>query len=314
MAANRVKLQNLLRSHDQASLPQSLPLSLGDGYLYEHSFIFRNIRNSLLHLRYALTNKDFCHYAVFPYGSLQSILEKKLVPYFDNVTVLKEIEANQPAKFYCDEILMVKANHCLHESSHCIADEILKKADWQNTQLTSDQMRIFQLIMAEAFANTVESLANLVNDSNEAQLFYELNSHVTHDRETESMFKTSNALLGYSRLYRFVYLSYLFSNCLLAQPNARTYQQILNFVISDGHLHPKPNEFASLRKVFGHAYDLSFEFRTQTTGFYSALMGLKGNPQKLLQIDILRLLSESELITSFLDEIEPIFKVDSSIV
>ncbi len=303
----RVKLNELLQHHEKAHGPISIHLSIGDGFLIKHSFIFRNIRNESLRLGFSYTNEDFCHYNVMPYLSLQAILREKRIPYFDNVSVLFEIEKKHPKRFFCDEILMVKPNYCLHESSHCIADTVLQNITLDPAFFSAEQAQVFGLIMAESFANTVESLTNLTNTSASQKLFFDLNSYVTHDDETEIFFRKANDLIGFENLYNIVYASYILSNCLQPAANRRNFASILQNLIPESSLLTKATESAAVRKVFDHSFDLGLDFREHTTEFFCAMMGTKASVRKLLNIDLAQLLNETDTLQRFVNSTRHFF-------
>ncbi len=303
-----IKLHDLLNFHDQHA--NTLPQSLGDGFLYQYNRVFKNIRNHFIKLKGQFTTEDFCHYHVFPYASLPQILNAKKVPYSDNVTVLREIENLHPRRFTCAELIKVKSNYTLHESSHCIADHYLNKIVagqyLENIKLLPDSKKAFRFIMAESFANSVESFANIYNENPEARLFYELNSYVTHSKKINSNLGQSIELIGSSQTFALIYISYLFSNCLLPEPSAKQFQQILELIIPDINLRKKASDTAAIRKLFSHGFALSLDFRLQTTGFFCAYSGIPTPLEKLLNIDVLEILKKTNCIQGFLASTQPI--------
>ncbi len=303
----RVKLKELLLNHENSQASNSLKLSIGDGFLIKHSFIFRNIRNETLKLGFSYTNEDFCHYNVMPYLSLPAILRDKRIPFFDNVTVLFDIEEKLPNRFFCDEIPMIKPNYCLHESSHCIADSVLQNISFEPEFFSAEQAQVFKLIMAESFANSVESLTNLTNTCGSQKLFFDLNSYVTHDDETEVFFRKAKDLLGFEYLYGVVYASYILSNCLQPYADPRKLASILQQLIPDSSLLKKANESSAVRKVFDHSLDLGIDFREHTTEFFCAMMGTKTKVRKLLNIDLSQLLKETNILQTFINSTRHFF-------
>lgn len=303
----QIKLHELLKQHDQHT--KTLPLSLGDGYLYQHNPVFKNIRDHFLKLKGQFTTEDFCHYHVFPYASLPQILKAKKVPYSDNVTVLREIEKLHPKRFTCAELIKVKSNYTLHESSHCVADHYLEKIVngqyLNNIKLQPDSKKAFRFIMAESFANAVESIANVYNVEPEQRLFYELNSYVTHSKKINSSLQQSVDLIGPLQTFSLIYISYLYSNCLLPEPSAKQFQQILEFVVPEISLQKKAHDSASLRKLFSHGFELSLDFRLQTTGFFCVYSGINTALDKLLKIDVLEILKNSNCVQDFLSGTQP---------
>lgn len=314
----QIKLHDLLKHHDQKLVDQhhhdqhakTLPHSLGDGYLYQHNTVFKNIRDHFIKLKGQFTTEDFCHYHVFPYASLPQILKANKVPYSDNVTVLREIEKLHPKRFTCAELIKVKSNYTLHESSHCVADFYLEKITsgqyLSKINLQPDSKKAFRFIMAESFANSVESIANVYNTQPEQRLFYELNSYVTHSKKINSSLQQTVDLIGPRQTFALIYISYLYSNCLLSEPSAKQFQQILEVIITDTQLRKKAGDSASLRKLFSHGFELSLDFRLQTTGFFCTYSGINTPLEKLFKIDVLEILKNFNCVQNFLSSTQPL--------
>ncbi|MFZ3229803.1 MAG: hypothetical protein WA160_06335 [Pseudobdellovibrio sp.] len=302
-----IYLKDLLKLHDENLTKNGLEYSLGDSFLYQHNEIFKNIRNHFLKLGFTYTDKDFCHYTVLPYASLATILEEKKVPYFDNVTVLKEIEKSHPGRFKCDDLIRVKPNYTLHESTHCIVDHFFKNIEITDKSLSEESKKAFKLIMAEAFANSVESIANLPNNSIEQRLFYEVNSYAIHTKKVNQTLQQATDLIGPKLVFHLVYFSYLHSNCLFSEPNAKAFNIILELIIKDSALLKKAMDSQSVRRLYNHAFELSLDFRLQTTSFYCAFSGINTDIQKLLNIDIINLHANSNIITNFFKSFEFVF-------
>ena len=94
-------------------------------------------------------------------SQLEWILQKKIIPYIDNTSVLKQLNDKLPENILWDDISdNLKGNHVFHESCHAVSrslinefykDPVLKtKNDFQNHTL----MRLIE----ESFANTCELL------------------------------------------------------------------------------------------------------------------------------------------------------------
>ena len=307
----KLKLSELLHLHDSCTAGASLKKSLGDGYLYQNNQIFKSVRDQFLKLGFTLTSDDFCHYAVLPYASLPFILKEKKVPYFDNVSVLQDIESLHPNLFICEELIKVKANYTLHESSHCLASQFLKnyaaESLGQISYLQSESRQVFKIILAESFANTVESFANLYNQTSEQRLFYELNSYINHNKKMNSSLLQSCELLGKKSTFDLMFISYLYANCLYPELPQKLYSNILELVINDSVIFKKAIDSSAPRKVFNHASQLSLDFRVQTTGFFCAYSGYKTPLNQLLKIDILEILEKTKVVQNFLNSYHLLF-------
>ncbi len=289
----------ILKLHDSFQNSAILEKSIGDGYLYQNNPLYRNVRNEFLKYGYTCTTEDFCHYVAMPFLSLAEIIKKKKVPYFDNATPIKMIEQLHPKKFSCEEIIKPKTNHVLHESSHCIAEEYLKIINVKNDIITKEQTIALQMILAESFANTVESICNYWNTTPEQRLFYEMNSYIIHYSKISHALKETVQLIGMKNSFALVYLSYLCSNCLLNEISQTQMSKLISayFDLKTSEVILK-NKCCT--KIFNHAFELSMDFRLQTTGFYCQMAGLKSDLFKLVDIDLVLLISKTSVIQNFL--------------
>ena len=60
-------------------------------------------------------------------------------------------------------------------------------------------------------------------------------------------------------------------------------------------------------KLFNHAFELSMDFRLQTTGFYCQMAGLNSNIFKLVEIDLIKLLSQTQIVQRMLNQSQLLF-------
>lgn len=297
-------LKQLLQFHHQSTNQNGLKLSLGDNYLYHHNPLFKNIRDTFLKNGFTFTTEDFCNYTVLPYASLKEILKQKKVPYYNNVSVLENLEKNQSGFFQCHDLVKVKPNYTLHESSHCLVDSFIQTQNLSASRLSDDSQKAFKLIMAEAFANTIESLANVYNTTAESRLFYEVNSYMIHIKKVNQNLTQTQDLIGLKNTFQLVYISYLFSNCLYTEPNQKSFLSLLDLIIQDTHLRKKASDSQAVKKAFNHAFELNLDFRIQTTSFYCRYLGMNTDIQKLLNIDILKILSQTNILSDFFKKFE----------
>jgi hypothetical protein len=298
----------ILKLHHSNNHKDSLSLSIGDGYLYAHNPLYKAIRIDYVKLGYTFTTEDFCHYVAMPFLSLSEILKHKKTPYFNNVTPIELIENHLPKTFKCEEIIKPKTNHVLHESSHCLADAYLKKikvnvVSLKNNFLSPEQTKTLEMIMAESFANTVESFCNTYNTTPESRLFFEMNSYIVHYKKISKALSETILLIGAKKTFQLIYISYLCSNCLMNEIGFSQLTKIINsfFDASTAEIILK-NKCCT--QIFNHAFELSMDFRLQTTGFYCQMMGLKADIFKLVDIDLVTLLTKTQIVQNFLNQSE----------
>ena len=293
----------ILDLHSSVQNPSVLTKSIGDGYLFQNNPLYKKLRTEFMSYNYKFTTEDFCHYVAMPFLSLPEILKQKKVPYFDNVTPIQYIEKTHPKKFRCEEIIKPKTNHVLHESAHCVAEEYLKKMVIKIDFLSGEQNLTLKMIMAESFANTIESVCNYWNTTPELRLLFEMNSYIIHYKKISHALKETIDLIGVKNSFDLVYISYLCSNFLLNEISPSEFNKIIT-----AYFDPATTELIlknkSTARIFNHAFELSMDFRLQTTGFYCQMAGLKTDIFKLVDIDLVTLFSKTNVIQSFLNQSE----------
>jgi hypothetical protein len=282
--ARQVLIADVIRIHDQyLKLPDTLPLVLADGYLFAHSDIFRNIRTNFLDLGYKYSSEPPFPYLGAPLLSLSKILKTRIVPFIDNVSILKEAITLNPSgirrRHFLDGIL--GANYILHESAHCIAHSIL--IDDNSAPLDPrDRMFFSKTLLAEAFASACETmLATSFKNSPFNELVVGKSSYMP----LMSPFKNVKNKIGQRKLLEFLTVSFLYSNFLYVGLSRFDLYQIFDFLEIDRDLLTRKSlskEFTDIKK---HAFRLSTVFRIDTTGLFFETLGYKEPITKLLNFD-----------------------------
>jgi hypothetical protein len=300
---SQLTVYEILNLHESNLVPSALSNSIGDGFLIQNNTLYKNLRLEFIRLGYSFTTEDFCHYISMPFLSLTEILKQKKVPYFDNVSPIQKIEKLHPHKFKCEDIIKPKTNHVLHESAHCVAEDYLTRLNFKIDFISKEQNIALRMVMAESFANTVESVSNFWNTTAEQRLFFEMNSYIIYYKKISHALNDTIDLIGLKNTFNLIYLSYLHSNLLLNEITASRFQHVVSTSFD-----PKTAELISKSKapvkIFNHAFELSMDFRLQTTGFYCQMIGLKSDLFKLVNIDIIQLLEESRVVQNFLKQSE----------
>ncbi len=301
---NNIMLMDVLDLHDHCEADAAIPEILGDAFLFQNNFLYRNIRKAVLGLGFTFTQDDFCNYSVMPFASLPQILAQKKIPYFDNVSILKKLESENPQQFNYYGIPPVRRNYLLHESCHCLAETLLKKVNLNSVVKDPEQQKALKLVMGESLANTAEALAHALNPSDEQKLFYEINSYLVFDPKENQELMKAVKLIGYPSLFRLMYCSYLYSNCLFDSIKDKDFKKLVEFSITDKKLKINPAGLKVLRKVFNRSFQLNEDFRFGTTNFYFTLAGVQGDLFELLDLKLCEIICSSASIHAFLDSSE----------
>lgn len=280
------KLKHILELHDQHTTQGSLGDSLGDGYLLATNALVRNLRQAAVRFGYRFTNVRFHAYDVMPLVVLPDILREKTVPYRDNVSVLRGIEAACPGVFDFEEVPLSgqSANLVLHESAHGVAHEVLKLhplgvdrfAMRPRMRMNDDgHFRVhsaaLDLLLGEAFANSCEMMANLPLADREARLIFGQSSYLFMAEADRPRYLDAIRIFGFEGAFKAVIFSYLYSNFLFRSEEQCDLEGVAREIL--GRSMPTAEEIRILGRVFAPAFALDPAFRLCTATFYFRLSG-----------------------------------------
>lgn len=258
------KISNLIKLHDAHSKQTKLPKVLGDGYLFSKNLVFNRVRKKVLGYGYRFEPAPL-DYVVFPLAALDSILHKRRIPYFSNAPALKKIEEVRAGQFSFSDLPGFRANHLLHESAHCLSNEIFRKVG----EIIPPHKKNLNLACAsysgEALANTLECLAYAFADNRPHYDFVSANCYQFSEESIDFTRKLRSAV-GLRDAISIIFASFFCSNILIDEVTEPDIKRIL----AAFGLNSNPN--ASHRKLFKKAfcdhYFLSKDFTIKTAFFY----------------------------------------------
>jgi hypothetical protein len=206
-----MKLTTLLQKHEDHQ-KAGLADAFGDGYLMTHNFVYRRVRQLALNAGYDFTQDLNQNYVAFPMGELKNLLLKKQIPYFNNTTALKNLEAQAPQKIewqhVCDNL---KPNYTFHEACHMIAQEFALQSGVESK--LEEKNKILVMLISESFANTCEFMAIVDAQDTTHKIFLDRNSYFTRFDDRTNL-KNYVEEVGFENAFRFFLLMYLHCNFL----------------------------------------------------------------------------------------------------
>ena len=287
-----VMLKEVIKAHKSHAHFTPLSKNLGDGFLYRHNPLFRNVRQLFLELGYRFTTEDFCHYRTFPLITLPAILKAKRVPYFDNYSALAQIEGASPGMYDMDTVPWPNANYLMHESCHCIADAIFEG-------LSGSKRIVLRSFLCESLANAAESFARIHAQNEIHRIFYNLNSYqriVKNDPQAATINRAIIAV-GPANTFKTLFFSFVYANFLYKRVNENDFRNVIDLL--------QINAAKTLRPVFRIGVsNLNFVFRVATSGFYFRYFhGLHRSIFALTQFDFIRVLKKTPSLLRQLTDI-----------
>ncbi len=291
-----MKLSQLIESNEACKSPKGIPGNFGDFYLLKNNRIYTRVRSLAIEngFQYSLDKND-AYYAL-PLSQLESVLDQKKIPYFDNVSVLKEIESRLKTGAFWDDISdNLKKNHIFHESCHAVI------RDRTNHLLTNQpQEKVLKILLEESFSNTCELLAVIdVNDSLH-RIFLEWNSY-TFLYEERTHLKNATIDLGENLIFKYLWICYLHSNFLFNEFDEKTFKRVQKMVFDEAVLDSKA--IKSLRALAKMTFTLDRRFREVTTGLHLRLCGFQTPLNVLLDFDFMEILGKRKDCQSMIDSL-----------
>ncbi len=285
----------MLELHQKNLGPMALITNFGDGFLLQKNQLYRVIRSLALHEGYTYSSEFNLAYNSLPLTQLDHFLENKKIPYFDNVSVLKEVERKIPNTTIWDEVVdNLKTNHVLHESCHAVARSFSKK-HFNSEKL--EEKKLLQIMIEESFANSCELMAITDVDDGIHRLFYEMNSYIFMYDDKSNLKKLFQEF-GKEFVFQFVLICYLHSNFMHTHFEDRNLERVLKLLLVSSKeyelLTKDQKKIKSLRSVAKVTLALNPRFRMVTSVFYLRLCGFKYQLKEIQKFDFMNQL-ESDL-------------------
>lgn len=201
-----MNIDSILALHRKYQKKTDLSQVLGDGYLYNCNSIFRNIRNTVHTLGYTFTDKDFCNYRSnsLRLASLPKILRERKIPFQNTYMPMKDLSLMLPRQISTDNIYYGADTPLLHESSHCIAEDLFSSIGILNTNSKKVQDVVLRAAVAEAFALATDAMACLHARQKTHVIFYSFNSYLKPDNvlAIQKILRSALQSLGFQTVYK----------------------------------------------------------------------------------------------------------------
>lgn len=294
-----MKLTTLLNKHRGATSLQALSSNFGDGFLLQHNPIFRQIRNQTRALGFTYSDQFNPAYAAFPMGQLEDILNRKVIPYTNNVSPLQSL-ADRTDLIEWDHVIdNLKPNYIFHESCHAVARSF-------RPPVSNLQSKITATLIEEAFANTCEFLAIAHAQEPIQRAFLEMNSYFTvFDDRTH--LKKAFEKYDFAAIFKLMLLSYVHANFL----NESFHETDFKKIIQRAQFKIQP-EVKAIKSLAENVFALNPRFRYATNEMYLRLNNITEPVEQVLQFDYLRLIGEDQDLNLFISKLTLCLEKDLS--
>jgi hypothetical protein len=299
-----VALSTLLQTHDNAAVDAlAIPTNIGDAYLLEHNELFRNVRrcSSRLQIRFSADyNNDWKTYDAFPLLSLWLVLRTRTIPFRDNVTALRALVDRNPAISLSARFLTsaLKHNYLLHETTHCIAHELITPTTISVVApLTPQRRAVLRGYVGEAAAIAAEAIAIAIASSPIQLMFLEVNTYFRRHVRRDALVRRCIDCIGLTRTYELLMYAFLFANLLQERDLMARADRVYRLVTE--HV-PPARDRSWVRELLSHAGRLDHQFREETSFAYCSLMGSTRALIELRRLSAMRLCQTNESLRNAL--------------
>ncbi|MBY0452462.1 MAG: hypothetical protein K2P92_05450, partial [Bdellovibrionaceae bacterium] len=279
-----------------------LKTTLGDGFLYETSPIFRNVRDNVKASGYKIISelseesRDFFMTSVFQFEKI--ILEKKLFAR-QNAEALRYLARKcHNLSMQVNEVSLSETYSSLfHESIHCIFAD---RFGWKSLLLKdhADQKTyIEQIFTAESAALAFEYiLCATYHDPCERSLVF-LNALGYQDAESLEAYRALERMCGLEVAALWLFRGYFASNYFYEAflPPPGLFQTVYNKCVFEGEKLDKA--VGHMEIVFSIGFSLNKGFRNGTASGFFKMIGLKGNLKNAFQFDLFEILNSQAWAT-----------------
>ncbi|MBC87480.1 MAG: hypothetical protein CL677_09925 [Bdellovibrionaceae bacterium] len=274
-------IESLFKLHEEFQSVTPLSNVLGDGFLYRHNELYKNIRDVVLDLGYQFSKEgDAINqvYTDFSMLTLNRIYQQKTLPWKNNIEPFERLLENG----FCTEhdvpwevatFSSTVKNYILHESAHCISNEWLNGGGpLKYPGDILDKKFLMYFIGSESFANTIEIIFTYMQTELNHLKMADLNSYVKYSKSSQCVFNYLAYRHGAKLVFRYLFYSYVLCNFYFSRIdyNPMDSELILNHLGLSDLTEYEKQMFSDLNR---QVYTLSIGFRESTSLLFLKYIG-----------------------------------------
>ena len=285
-----MKLKEILFAHDLSQHPHAIRTNLGDAFLLNHNPVIATIRALTVEAKFKFGD-CWSEYDALPLVELPRVLKKRLIPFTDNVGVLRELERIHPNLHEFEDLPPIKMNPIFHESAHAVAHELTGFSVDPKKLVNLKQERLFalQVLLQESFSNATESFANVYSDTLLHDEFFYSNAYIIEVPKNRVAIVKLTQAMGKEKTFQVLFLSFLHANFLKTGKTEIHLEKVISFL---GLKNLDLRQKKLVKNVFQIGLNLDPEFTEETNAFCLAHLGIKTKLPKLFDFDFLVLLKK----------------------
>ncbi len=299
-----LKLAKILATHAKYSgTKNTFPQILGDGYLYNHNSIFKNVRDFAVGSGCNFTTNPSFPYYSFSTLALKEILAQNEVPLMDNVFYLKNFEAIRPNKFRVRDLfdLGPVQNLILHESAHLVSFGVLKKHLSPLPAFQKSELQMVAMMLSEAFAITVENLAlNYLDKTAIDEWFFQKNAYLSIRVPGLEWIADKIGIHSTAKLLMLMFLDINFFNSELSKPDQA---KIFELARIEPKIRQSKRFIQNFKLIRRRSTSFNPAYRVQTTTLYTQYLGSTKSLTSLFNFNPLTLVENTPEALTAIEEL-----------
>lgn len=260
--------------------------NLGDGFLYEHNRVFRNLREAALARGVRFSTTDPGSYFGFPLTQLGTILQTRTIPYRNNFQAIVDLENARPGFFHLGDLDLNRPtpNYLLHESAHVVAFHELFGKPERVKDVLGDPDQLVPVMLGEAFAMAVEYLAACCVSGAVHDWLFSVNSYRHRVQSKKAIGELIDAH-GYRPIAWTVLAAFLYNNFFVDRLRRPQLERILAFTPMTAGLRLDASERKRLQSALSGLMMMNPDFRQDTSRLFLSAYGYSREVREVLRRD-----------------------------
>lgn len=293
---NRTDSLAAVALHDKHKFSTALSSTLGDGFLYDTSPLFKNVRDHVQSQGYSIIDelteesRDYFMTSLFQFDKI--IFEKKLFAR-QNAEAIRHLahKFNHISMQIGDMALTETYSSLFHESVHCIFAE---RFQWKSLWLKDHpdtQLYLEQIFTAESAALSFEFILGTAYQHPDERGLVMLNALGYQDAESIEAYRKLEKICGSDAAALWVFRGYFASNYYYeaALPPPGLFQTVYRKCAAEEEKIDKA--IGLMEALFSFGFVLNKGFRNVTATVFFKTIGIKGNLKNAFQFDLFEVLA-----------------------
>lgn len=314
----KTELEACLELSEKYSDATHLKNTIGDGFLYATSSLYKKVRDTVLSSGYVvigdLTQESYDYFLTNIFQLDKVLFEKKIFARPNRSALMQIAQKYQNHIESLREITLLESYSLhFHESIHCI---IANRFSWKSLNLNlhhNPQLLLEQILVAEATALSFEYILCTQYSKPEEKSLVFMNALGRVRYEGVEAFKALAQADSFESAALWIFRGYFASMFFyqLGQPVPGMFQTVLRQCMPKENWHIK--HLSLMEIVFNAGFELNFGFRNASAAVFFKTIGVEGDLKNAFSFNIYETLEINRWPTNFFKGLLHEFAIDKSL-